>query len=64
MPGCVDDSPPPSVFVGSAPPSRRLPVGDERAAFALRREAEVLEHDEHRVRERVVHLEHVDVGRR
>ena len=64
MPGCVADSPPPSVFVGSAPPSRRLPVGDERPALALRREAEVLEHDEHGVGERVVHREHVDVGGR
>ena len=65
-PGCVADSPPPSVFVGSAPPSRRLPPPSvtNGAALALRREAEVLEHDEHGVGERVVHREHVDVGRR
>jgi hypothetical protein len=40
------------------------PALHERAALALRAEAEVFEREQHRDRERVVHLQHVDVRRR
>ena len=47
MPGWQCDSPPPSVLVGSAPPSAQLAVLDERAALALLAEAEPLERQQH-----------------
>ena len=52
------------MFVGSEPPGPELAVRDERAAFALRAEAVVLERDEDGVRVAVVELEHVDVVER
>ena len=55
-PGWFDDRPPPSVLNGSAPD-----LGDERAALALRAEAERLERQQHGDRERVVDLRDVDV---
>ena len=61
MPGWQCERPPPSVLVGSAPPSAQLAVLDERAAFALLAEAERLERQQHHRRERVVDLADVDV---
>ena len=61
MPGWQAESPPPSVFVGSGPSKREPSALDERAALALRAEAEVLEREQHGDRERVVELQHVDV---
>ena len=63
LPGCVYERPPPFVFVGSEPPGPELAVLDERAALALRAEAEVLEVEQRGDREAVVAHQHVDVGR-
>ena len=62
MPGCVYESPPPFVFIGSAPPGAVTPVSHERAAFALGAEPEVLEMQERGDGEAVVAHQEVDVG--
>ena len=46
------------------PVPAQAPALDERAALALAAEPEVLEREQHGDRERVVQLEHVDVGQR
>ena len=61
MPGWQCDRPPPSVLVGSAPPTRSLPSSTNGPPSPLLAEAERLEREQHHRRERVVDLADVDV---
>ena len=64
MPGCVYERPPPLVFIGQRAAGAELAVLDERAALALRAEAEILQVQQRGDGEGVVAHQQVDVGRR